>query len=60
VVRDFNTKIAVFPSNILAGMFNFKAREFFEISAPAEREVPKVSFGGTSSGTAGGTSGGTA
>jgi LemA protein len=47
VVRDFNTKIAQFPSNILAGMFNFKAREFFEISTPAEREVPKVSFGGT-------------
>jgi len=47
VVRDFNTKIAQFPSNILAGMLNFKAREFFEISAPAEREVPKVSFGGT-------------
>ena len=45
VVRDFNTKIAVFPSNILAGMFGFKPREFFEISAPAERDVPKVSFG---------------
>lgn len=47
VVRDFNTKILVFPSNIIANMFNFKAREFFEVSAPAEREVPKVSFGGT-------------
>jgi LemA protein len=47
VVRDFNTKILVFPSNIIANMFNFKAREFFEISAPAEREVPKVSFGST-------------
>jgi LemA protein len=47
VVRDFNTKIAVFPSNIIANMFNFKTREFFEISAPAERETPKVSFGGT-------------
>jgi len=46
VVRDLNTKIAVFPSNIIAGMFNIKPREFFEISAPAEREVPKVSFGG--------------
>jgi len=45
VVRDFNTKIAVFPSNLLAGMFGFKPREFFEISAPAEREAPKVSFG---------------
>ena len=49
VVRDFNTKIAQFPTNIIAGMFNFKAREFFEISAPAEREVPKVSFGGAAS-----------
>ncbi|HKS67245.1 MAG TPA: LemA family protein [Candidatus Acidoferrales bacterium] len=49
VVRDFNTKIAQFPTNILAGMFNFKTREFFEISAPAEREVPKVSFGGAAS-----------
>jgi len=45
VVRDLNTKIQEFPSNIIAGMFNFKPREFFEISAPAEREVPKVSFG---------------
>ena len=49
VVRDFNTKIAQFPSNILAGMFNFKPREFFEIGAPAEREAPKVSFGSATS-----------
>src|SRR6202166_3537449 len=49
VVRDLNTKIAVFPSNIIAGMFNFKPREFFEISTPAERDVPKVSFGGATS-----------
>src|SRR5271169_2848285 len=48
VVRDLNTKIVVFPSNIIAGMFGFKPREFFEISAPAEREAPKVSFGGAS------------
>src|ERR1700747_1368363 len=46
VVRDLNTKIAQFPSNIIAGMFNFKPREFFELSAPVEREGPKVSFGG--------------
>jgi LemA protein len=45
VVRDLNTKIQVFPSNIIANMFNFKPREFFEVSAPAERDVPKVSFG---------------
>ncbi len=45
VVRDFNTKVAQFPSNIIAGMFGFKAREFFELSTPGERETPKVSFG---------------
>ncbi len=45
VVRDLNTKISVFPSNIIANMFGFKPREFFEITAPTEREVPKVSFG---------------
>jgi LemA protein len=44
VVRDLNTKIAEFPSNLIANMFNFKPREFFEVSAPAEREAPKVSF----------------
>ena len=46
VVRDLNTKIVQFPSNIIAGMFQIKPREFFEISTPAEREAPKVSFGG--------------
>jgi LemA protein len=45
VVRDLNTKILQFPTNIIAGMLGFKSREFFEISAPAEREAPKVSFG---------------
>ncbi len=48
-VRDLNTKVAQFPSNIIAGMFSFKPREFFEIATPAEREAPKVSFGTTSS-----------
>jgi LemA protein len=47
VVRDFNTMIEQFPSNFVAQMGNFKEREFFQISAPAEREVPKVSFGTT-------------
>ncbi|HEY1482959.1 MAG TPA: LemA family protein [Candidatus Acidoferrum sp.] len=45
VVRDLNTKILQFPTNIFAGMLGFKQREFFEVSAPAEREAPKVSFG---------------
>jgi len=44
VVRDLNTKIAVFPSNIIAGMFSFTAREFFELKDAAQREAPKVSF----------------
>jgi LemA protein len=47
VVRDFNTMIEQFPSNIVAGMGHFKEREFFQVSAQAEREVPKVSFGTT-------------
>lgn len=44
VVRDLNTTIAQFPSNLVAGTFAFKPREFFEIAAAAEREVPRVSF----------------
>jgi LemA protein len=44
VVRDLNTKIQQFPTNIFAGMLGFKTREFFEVSATAEREAPKVSF----------------
>ena len=43
-VLFFNNKIQVFPSNIVANMFNFGKRDFFEIEAAAEREVPKVSF----------------
>src|SRR6202140_3944612 len=38
VVRDLNTKIVQFPSNIIAGMFNITPRQFFEIRAPAERD----------------------
>ncbi|MCK4538292.1 MAG: LemA family protein [Candidatus Krumholzibacteria bacterium] len=43
-VMAYNTKIEVFPSNIIAGMFNFVEREFFELENEAEKEVPKVSF----------------
>ena len=39
-----NNKIQMFPSNMMAGMFNFKTAESFELDAPAEREAPKVSF----------------
>ena len=43
-VLFFNNKIQMFPSNIIAGMFSFTARGFFEIEDEAQREVPKVSF----------------
>ena len=43
-VLDYNTKIEQVPSNIFATMFNFKAREFFEIEEPAEKQPPKVNF----------------
>jgi len=44
-VLRYNNKTQVFPSNIIAGMTGFKPDEFFEVTAPAEREAPKVSFG---------------
>jgi len=43
-VRDFNTKIQVFPNNMLAGMMGFKKYEFFEIEEAAEKEPVKVQF----------------
>jgi LemA protein len=43
-VLFYNNKIEMFPSNILAGMFNFTKEEFFEIEIEGEREVPKVQF----------------
>ena len=43
VVRDLNTKIQQFPSNVIARSFGFREREFFEIGE-AERAVPRVSF----------------
>lgn len=43
-VLNFNNKTQMFPSNIIAGMFGFKAEEFFEVTVAAEREAPKVSF----------------
>jgi len=43
-VLFYNNKIQMFPSNIVAGTFNFTAEEFFEIEEAGEREVPKVEF----------------
>ncbi len=43
-VMKFNTKQQVFPSNIIANMFGFKEKEYFEIEEPAAREPIKVKF----------------
>lgn len=42
--RDYNILIDSFPSNIIAGMSNFKKAEFFEIELEAERQNPQVKF----------------
>jgi LemA protein len=42
-VMSYNTTAQTFPNNILAGMFGFGEREYFEIEAVA-KEAPKVSF----------------
>lgn len=44
-VREFNTAIESVPTNIVANIFSFKAAEYFELEAEAERSVPSVSFG---------------
>lgn len=43
-VMVYNTKREVFPSNIVAGMFNFGAAEMFQITDEAEKVAPKVEF----------------
>jgi LemA protein len=43
-VLKYNNMIQMFPSNIIAGMGNFKAADLFETTVAAEREAPKVSF----------------
>lgn len=43
-VRENNTAVESFPSNVVAGMFSFKKSPFFELTNAAEREVPSVKF----------------
>jgi LemA protein len=42
-VQTFNTSIQTFPRNVIAGMFNFQPRQFFQAEQGAE-EVPRVQF----------------
>jgi LemA protein len=43
-VMTYNTDREVFPSNLIAGMFNFTAAELFVIDKPEQKDAPKVSF----------------
>src|SRR6266567_3104875 len=43
-VRDYNTALQTFPTVVLAGAMGFASSEYFEVEAPSDREVPKVSF----------------
>ena len=44
VVRDLNTRIQSFPTNILAGMYGFQPRQFFQMESAADRENVAVKF----------------
>jgi LemA protein len=43
-VMGYNNRREVFPSSVVAGMFNFAPAALLEIEDPAKREAPKVSF----------------
>ena len=43
-VSRYNTATEIFPSSIIAGVFNFERREFFEVETAAERQAPSVKF----------------
>ncbi|MFZ1412335.1 MAG: LemA family protein [Micropruina sp.] len=44
-VRNYNTKIDSFPSNVLAGMFKFEKASYFEVNEASVRRAPDVNFG---------------
>lgn len=46
-VRDFNTRTEIFPSNLIAGLFNFTREEFFEVEDHTFRAAPSVPPTGT-------------
>lgn len=43
-VRAYNTRVKTFPSNVVAGLFGFRLREFFEIRDQVARVAPAVGF----------------
>lgn len=44
VVRDLNTSVEQFPTNLVANAFRFHKHEYFELTDEAEREAPQVQF----------------
>ena len=44
VIKEFNTKCEVFPSNIIAGLFHFERKPMFEVGSAEERENVQVKF----------------
>ncbi len=44
-VRNYNTQVESFPSNVVAGMFKFEKATYFEVNEAAVRQAPQVSFG---------------
>jgi LemA protein len=44
VVLTYDTALETVPTNIVAGMFNFEEKQYFEIDEPAAREAPRVQF----------------
>lgn len=43
-VLTYNNRCEMFPSNVIANMFHFEKKNFFEVGNESEREAPKVSF----------------
>lgn len=43
-VRNLNIQVESFPSNLVARLFGFEAREYFELTSPEDRTVPGASF----------------
>jgi LemA protein len=41
---QYNESLAVFPNNMIGGMFNFKSMDFYEVHDEAQRAAPKVEF----------------
>ena len=44
-VLTYDNALQTVPTNVIAGIFNFRSREYFQTDDAADRDVPQVSFG---------------